>query len=206
MTATTAALSAAPPDALMLQRDDGPLARAIGRLVPGSPYAVGLLVAGIVPILATIAVDGAGAPRALVAAEIAWLVLCGGASAGTPARGRLRWAAPLLVRLGEYATLIWLATLGGAPAAAFALLCAIGFRLYNAILRRDAATPAWLDAVALGWDGRLILGFLLLVAGALPAAWFAWAALFLALHVGETSAAWLRGDVGRDDDHEEAIG
>jgi hypothetical protein len=207
MTATTAVLPAAPPDALMPQRDDGPLARALGRLVPASAYAVPLLVAGLVPVFATIALDGAGAPRGLVAVELAWLVLCGGASAGAPARGRLRWTAPVMIRLGEYAGLIWIAALGGAPAAAFALLCAIGFRLYEAILRRGTPRPAWLDALALGWDGRLILGFLLLVAGALPTGWFVWAALFAALHVAEAAAVWVRGGPGQteDEDDEEAL-
>lgn len=199
MTATTAVIPA-PPDALMRQRDDGPL--ALGRAVPAVPYAVALQLAGLAPIVATIAVGGAGAPPGLVTAEVAWLVLCGSSATGG---GRLRWLAPLLIRLGEYATLIWIAALADAPAAGFALLCAIGFRLYDAILRRDTRRPAWLDAIALGWEGRLILGCLLLVAGTAPAAFYAWAALLGALHVAEAAAAWLRDEVRESDDHEEAM-
>src|SRR3989442_943792 len=67
-------------------RDDGPIARALGsalgdavRLPP-----VTLLVAGAVPLLAMLAIAGDDASRPIVAAVLAWLVLCAGVSSGRP--------------------------------------------------------------------------------------------------------------------------
>ena len=54
------------------------------------------------------------------------------------------------------------------------------------------APPAWINLVSLGWDGRLILGCVLLAAGALPAGYYALAAIFAVLFVGESVASWRR--------------
>jgi hypothetical protein len=51
------------------------------------------------------------------------------------------------------------------------------------------------SALSGGWDGRIVVGFLLLVAGALPAAYFVAAAVLGAAFVGEAAYGWLA--VGR---------
>jgi Family of unknown function (DUF5941) len=191
------------PSALATYRDDGPIARALGRVVPGGRRtpAVPLLVVGLLPLIVAIVVGGAGTSRGIAAAAIAWLILWGGASSGASLGQRLDWAVPALVRLGEYAALIWIATLHGESAepAAFALLCALAFRHYDLVyrLRHQGSTPAaWVDAVTLGWDGRLVLAFVLLVAGLLPAAWFIWAGLLAAVVVGEAVHGWVAQERG----------
>jgi hypothetical protein len=102
-----------------------------------------------------------------------------------------------MLRLAEYAGLLWLAALDSSAAVpgAFALLAALAFRHYDLVyrLRQRGDTPrGWLNAVGGGWDGRLVVGFVLLVAGALPAAFYVAAGLLGALFVGESAAVWAR--------------
>jgi hypothetical protein len=191
-------------------RDDGPLARAIGIRLPLAPVA--LVAAGALPLGVAIALTGDGASNGLIAAAIAWLVLLGGLSTGTPHRDRLRWLVPPLLRLAEYSALVWIAVNAGrssAPAA-FALLCALAFRHYDLVYRlrhQGAPAPDWLGLLAGGWDGRLILGWVLLAAGALPAGFFAEAGLLGAVLVTESAAGWARfaGASSYDDDQEDEI-
>jgi len=180
---------------VVVYRDDGPLAHAIGRAVAGRLPAVLVLLAGLVPLIAAIAIEGAGASDGLVAAVIAWLLLCGSASSATLPRQNRRWTLPVLVRMGEYVTIVWIAALAGPSAypAAYALLAALAFRHYDLVYRlrhRAEVPPRWLNLLAGGWEGRLILTYALYVAGALPAAFFIWAGLLAVVSVGETIAAW----------------
>ena len=59
-----------------------------------------------------------------------------------------------------------------------------------------------------GWDGRLLLAVVLLVAGALPAGFWILAAALAALFVTETVAEWRRFHAGEqpvyDDEEDEA--
>jgi hypothetical protein len=205
MTAATAAveLPAAERHALALYRDDGPLARALARTlgaaapVPPLPWLAG----GVLVLFAAIAIAGDGASTATVALVTGWLVLAGGASAGREAGSRLAWALPPLVRLGEYAALVWIAAVAGASSlpAAFALLAALAFRHYEIVyrLRHRGATPAaWVNALSGGWDGRLVAAVVLLAAGALPAGLYVLAGVLGAVFAGEAVAGWL----GRDGD------
>ena len=53
-------------------------------------------------------------------------------------------------------------------------------------------TPArWVSALSLGWDGRLVVAFVLLIAGALPGGYYALAAVFGAAFVGEAVYGWV---------------
>jgi hypothetical protein len=102
---------------------------------------------------------------------------------------------PSLVRLGEYATLAWLAATADALPAAYALLAVLAFRHYDLAYRlrhRGETPPAWLNTLAAGWDGRVILAWALLAAGLLPAAMYVWAGLLGAVSLGETVASWRR--------------
>ena len=203
MAATTATTAVAggdeKPSTLRIYRDDGPLVRALGRALGRAvalPAAV-LALAGAVPVFAAIAVEGAGASEGLAAVVLAWFVLVAGLSAGRPETGRLGWAPPPVIRATEYASLLWLGAIAGGDsvAAAFALLCALAFRHYDLVYRlrhRAATPPAWVNAVSLGWDGRLIAGWVLLAVGALPAAFFAAAALFAVVFAGDSVAGWMR--------------
>jgi hypothetical protein len=182
-----------------LYRDDGPPALALGatlgRALPVP--ALALLVAGALPLAVAVALGSARSADGTAAGIVAWLVLLGGASSGRPHEDRLSWLAPPLIRACEYAAIIWLAALAGAQdeGAAFALLGALAFRHYDLVYRlrgRGAAPPGWLNRLALGWDGRLIVVCALAIAGALPTALYVLAACLAALFVTESVRAWTR--------------
>jgi hypothetical protein len=182
-------------------RDDGPVALAIGRMLGRAP-ALALLLAGTGGLLALIAIAGGDASTGLAAAGIAWAIVLNGASSATWPRESFVWAVPPLVRLGEYAGLLWIATIdgGGSHAAAFALLAALAYRHYDLVYglrHRAELPPAWLNALAAGWDGRLVIAWVLLAAGALPAGYFVWAALIGVAAVAASVMAWRRFERGR---------
>jgi hypothetical protein len=189
---------APPPPGEAVYRDDGPLARIVGRAGGAiSVPAMALLLAGLVPLAVAAAVEGEGASTGLAAAVLAWLIACHGVTSARWPRESFTWAVPPLVRLGEYAGIVWIAALAGDDAlpAAYALLATLAFRHYDLVYRRRhraEVPPAWLNAVALGWEGRLVLAWLLLALGALPEAMFVWAALLAVVSVAETVAAWKR--------------
>jgi uncharacterized protein DUF5941 len=197
--AAAAAAPASRPAALDVYRDDGPLALAVGRaLRPAARLpAPALALAGAVALLVAIAATGDGAARGLVAALVAWLVVTGGASGGAAPSRRAQWAVPPLVRLSEYAALLWIAAVAGprSEPAAFALLAALAFRHYDLMYRlrhRGDLPPRWLNRLAAGWDGRLVIASVLLLAGALPAGFYVWAGLLGAVSVAETVGGWRR--------------
>ena len=186
-----------------LFRDDGPVARACGAIL--GPVvrlpALAVLVIGMLPSIALLAIEGGGASDGAAGAAIGWLVLAGGASRGRPHTDRLRWAVPPLLRLAEYAAILWLGALAGGagPAAAFALLAAVAYHDYDLFYRPrflGVPPPQWVGDVAGGWEGRLLAGWVLLVTGALPAGFFAAAALFGALFAGESISGWTRARSG----------
>jgi hypothetical protein len=214
--ATTAARAPGDPlDPLVLQRDDGPIARALGRAAGrvSGMRALVLMAAAAVPLLGLAAFGGDGVPHAAAAAAIAWLVALGGLAGGGRPDARLGWTMLPALRLCEYAGLLWLAALAGSSSlpAAFALVAAVAFRHYELMYRlrlRGTAPAPWLNALSGGWDGRLIAGWLLLAAGALPAGFYVLAALLGALFVSESVASWLTydrsGQAPVDADDEEA--
>jgi hypothetical protein len=178
-------------------RDDGLVARllgaAAGRFVPIAPAVLELI--GAVPLVMLMVMDGAGASNAGVAGAIGWLVLFGGLASGRPHRDSVRWAAPPLLRAAEYGATLWIGAVAGGSSqpAAFALICALAFRHYDLVYRfrhQGRMAPTWVGVVGLGWDGRLIIGYVLLAAGALPAGYYALAAIFAVLFAGESIASW----------------
>jgi hypothetical protein len=204
MTATVAPAEERPalPDNAVVYRDDGPLALAIGRTlgrrvpVPGMV----LLLLGVGAILALALLVGRDASLGVAAAGVAWLLLTFGTTTVRWPKPSFHWAVPSLVRVGEYATLAWLAATADAVPAAFALIAALTFRHYDLVYRlrhRAEVPPRWLNLLAAGWDGRVIIAWLLLALGALPAAMYVWAALLGAVSVGETVVAWRRFLRGR---------
>ncbi|HEU4656613.1 MAG TPA: DUF5941 domain-containing protein [Capillimicrobium sp.] len=203
MSSVAGATATAPPpptperSAIWGYRDDGPLANAIGRSIgwriPVPPIA--LVLAGLVPLLVSIAVEGDDASDAAAGAAIAWMVLMGSLASGRRHQDALRWAVPPMLRVAEFASILWIGSLDGALPAAFAFLCVVSFRVYDLVYRlryRASKTPDWLVAVALGWDGRILLAFVLLVAGLLPAGLYVAAALLAAVLAGESVRGWVQ--------------
>lgn len=177
-------------------RDDGPIARTLGPLGRGLPAPL-LCVLGVAPLLAAIAVKGAGASDGLALGVFAWLIVVAGLSGGRTGTSRIRWVVPPLLRFGEYAGLLWLGTLAGASSipAAFALLAALTLRHYDIVygLRyRGAPVPERLGIAAGGWDGRLALGCVLLVTNALPAGFYVLAAIIAVVFGAAAIREWSR--------------
>jgi len=188
--------AAAPEDHNAARRDDGPLARAIGRLL-GPRAALPSVALGAGGLLAVATVAGASASWPVVGAAVGWLVMIAGASSGRALRSRLDWAVPPLLRLGEFAGLLWIGAVAGALPAAFALLCAITYHHYDVVYR-------WRQLGVLprarlgGWDGRLVAAAALGAAGAPPAAFYAAAALLAAVCVSDSALAWAAARRTRD--------
>ena len=185
-------------EAVLLYRDDGPLARALGHVLGRTlplPASI-LLLAGVLPLVAVLAVEGDDA-RGLLGLALAWLVVCGGLSSGRPHSGRFAWVPPPLLRLTEYGSLIALAALYGDDAvpACFAFLGALAFRHYDAVyrLRHQGSGPSELVRdLGGGWEGRLLLAYVLLVADVLTEGLYVAAGLVAVVSVAESVAAWLR--------------
>jgi hypothetical protein len=186
------------PDPIPVYRDDGPLALALGRAlgpVVKLPPPL-LIVLGLVPLVAVIAIAGPDTSLGVAGAVLAWVGLVLGIASGTPPRPAIRWAEPPLMRATEYTALIWIAALEGPDAypAAFALLAALTFRHYDLVyrLRHRGVVPArWVSRLSGGWDGRLIVAFVLLAAGGLPAGYFVAAGVLGVAFVSEAVYGWL---------------
>ena len=160
-----------------------------------------------------IALEGDGASHELVAVVIAWVVLVGGLASGRRLTDRLRWTVPPALRAIEYAGLLWIGAVAGGAAepATFALLCAITYHHYDTVYglrHRGVTPPEWVNAVAGGWDGRLVVARG--PAGRRRAAGrvLGPAALLAVLFVCETVAEWRRFHAGEqpvyDDEEDEA--
>jgi hypothetical protein len=198
LTAAARTASRAGGEALERYRDDGPIAQVLGRLGRALPVAPVILVAiGLAGLGALLATEGDGATDALVAAGVGWFVILAGLSSGRPHTDRFAWAVPGFLRVGEYGGLVWIAANAGdsSHAAAFAVLAALAFRHYDLVYRprfQGHAPPAWWNFVGGGWDGRLVLAWVLLAAGALPAAMFVFAGVFGVALAVECALSWAR--------------
>ncbi|MEA2134512.1 MAG: hypothetical protein QOC68_2421 [Solirubrobacteraceae bacterium] len=203
------------PSVLELARDDGPIAAAIGAAAGGAwrVPAIAPLLAACLPAVIAIVATGDAAPRGVVVGAIAWAVLVGGLASARPLTDPLRWAVPPTLRAIEYGGLLWIAAVAGSSSlpAAFALLCALAYHHYDVVYglrHRGVALPSRVRVAGGGWDGRLLVACVLLLAGALPAGFFVMAAAIALLFVGETIVEWRR--IGRaqppvyDDEEDEA--
>ena len=177
-------------------RDDGPLARMVGRASGAVPVPAAVLsLLSALPLIAVLAVDGDDPPA--LGAAVAWAVIAGGLASGRPDSGRFAWSVPTLVRLVEYGTLLALAVLAGPRAVpfCFALVAALAFHHYDTVYRlrhQGVAPPGWLTVAGGGWDGRLVLGYVLLLIGAVGPGFLVAAIVLGVVYVVESTASWLR--------------
>ena len=134
---------------------------------------------------------------------IAWLVLVAGASSGTLPRENRRWSLPVLVRLGEYtdAGVDRRARRARAPIPPPSRCCRRSPSATTTSSTGCATAPrcrrAGSNLLAAGWEGRLIIAYVLLVAGALPAGFFVWAGVLGAVSLAETVVGWRRFEQAR---------
>lgn len=191
--------------ALLDYRDDGPMARALGRTLGRSLTASPLVLTalGVAPLAGLLGAAGRSgrvAPLPLGGA-VGWLVVLGGSARGRPHTGRLIWLVPPLLRATEYAGLLGLAAQadrrGGARAVplSFALLAALSFHHYDTVYRlrhQRLAPPEWVGRVGGGWDGRLLGAAVLLPLGALPEGLLVAAVALGGVYATESTTGWLR--------------
>lgn len=185
--------------ALAVYRDDGPLARllgrTLGRAVGASSLAVTVVAA--VPLVLALARPGADPRAAVVGITVAWFVALGGVASGRPAVGRFAWFVPPLLRVTEYAFFLRVTALRHPDALplCFALIAALAYHQYDTVYRlrhQRLAPPDWLQVATGGWELRLVLAYALLVLGAFEAALAVGAVALGVLYVAESTVGWLR--------------
>jgi Family of unknown function (DUF5941) len=185
-------------DRLVAYRDDGPIARALGRLSGGQlPPLLPLLVAAVVTgILLIAGVNGQTSPA--IFAPVLALLLAGPASAH-PHSGRLDWLVPPIMRAIEYG---YLATLGFAhdvpKGLVYGFIAALAYHHYDTVYRtRQRLWPAaWVFRAGLGWDGRMLIAAVATLAGVLPVT-YAVLTVYLGLLFGvESVYTWTRTGTG----------
>jgi hypothetical protein len=185
-------------DRLLAYRDDGPIARTLGRLSGGQlPPLLPLLVAAIViGILLIAGVNGQTSPA--IFAPVLALLLAGPASTH-PHSGRLDWLVPPIMRAIEYG---YLATLAFAHDVSkpltYAFIGVLAYHHYDTVYRtRQRLWPArWVFRAGLGWDGRLLIVAAATLAGELPIT-IAVLTVYLGLLFGiESVYTWTRTGTG----------
>jgi uncharacterized protein DUF5941 len=185
-------------DRLVAYRDDGPVARALGRLSGGQlPPLLPLLVAAIVTgVLLIVGVNGQTSPA--IFAPVLALLLAGPSSTNSHS-GRLDWLVPPIMRAIEYG---YIATLAFAHDVSkpltYAFIGVLAYHHYDTVYRtRQRLWPApWVFRAGLGWDGRLLIIAVATLAGVLPIT-IAVLTVYLGLLFGvESVYTWTRTGTG----------
>ena len=193
---TTAAETAA-ASTLSAYRDDGPVARLIGRvgaLVPMPPVLLTLIAA--IPIAIVLGFT----PRdsdVLLGVTTGWFVLIGGIASGRPQSGRLGWLVPPMLRAVEFGYLLRLTLTSDARSLpiCFAFLATLAFHHYDIVyrLRHQRIVPSsWVSAIGGGWDGRLVAAYVVVLAGVIREGMLTAAIVLAVVYLSESTVGWLR--------------
>ena len=185
--------------ALQVYRDDGPLAEWIGRTAARAMRIdeVTLTLLAAVPFVAALAASAWALPAyAVGVAALAFVLLAGAASGGADARP-LTSVVPPILRAAEYAFLMAVTMLAEPDAMplCFAFLAVVAFHHYDTVYRlrhQRAAPPRWVRAVSGGWDGRLLVAYVLALAGVLRLGFLAGAVVLALVYAAESTVSWLR--------------
>ncbi|HEX8103026.1 MAG TPA: DUF5941 domain-containing protein [Solirubrobacteraceae bacterium] len=181
------------PGPLQIYRDDGPLARAIGRLVAAPEAIVAVLGAAVLGVVLGLSDDAT--PAGLLIGGVALAVVIVATGAGRPHDGAFSWLVPPVLRALEYAGLIRLTSLADPDAMpiCFALLAVLAFHHYDIVYRlrqQGAAPPAWTRTVGGGWEGRLLVAAVLAAFDVLGTGMLVAAIALTCVWVGESVASW----------------
>jgi hypothetical protein len=142
------------------QRDDGPIARTIGRLARGRVSPLVAIAPGLVAMLVAtgLVVAGDRGPKwlALVYAALALVAALGASSRHD---GPLDWLTVAGLRATEYLFIVVAGVLGGVPLwLIYLLLYALVLYHYDIVGRIEkTATPMRGEALLRGWDVRVII-------------------------------------------------
>jgi hypothetical protein len=181
---------------LAAYRGDGIVSRWIGGLVQGRlpplpPVLVGLLVTGVLAAL------GLGnLPGILVLTPVEAMMLAA-LGARHPHDGRLDWLVPALLMAGEC---VFLAALGLSYHVAawlvFTLLAAVVMRHMDLAFRARVGRGIPADVFGLGWEGRMLLASVAVLAGLAPFAYAVLAGYLWVLFSWDFLSGWLRATDG----------
>jgi hypothetical protein len=181
---------------LAAYRGDGIVSRWIGGLVQGRlpplpPVLVGLLVTGVLAAL------GLGnLPGILVLTPVEAMMLAA-LGARHPHDGRLDWLVPALLMAGEC---VFLAALGLSYRVAawlvFTLLAAVVMRHMDLAFRARVGRGIPADVFGLGWEGRMLLASVAVLAGLAPFAYAVLAGYLWVLFSWDFLSGWLRATDG----------
>jgi Family of unknown function (DUF5941) len=173
-------------------RGDGVLAYRIGGVVRGQlpplpPLLVGLLVTCDLAVLGVAHLTGV-----LILAPVMAMLLAA-LGARHPHDGRLDWAVPSLLLIGEgvflaglgFARHVWLPVI-------FALLAAVVMRHADIAYRAGAGRGIPADKFGLGWDGRMLVAALAAVFSFVPFAYAVLTAWLWLLTAWDFLGAWLK--------------
>jgi hypothetical protein len=154
--------AARPAHALIVSRDDGPLASRIGAVVQGQLPPLLPAIAGITVTAMLAALGLHNMPGVLLLAPAVAMLLAA-LGADSPHTGRFDWLVPPLLQAGQYVYLTAVAFAANVPApATYVLIAAIALHHVDVLVReRHGIAPSpRVTAAGLGWEGRmLVVGF-----------------------------------------------
>jgi phosphatidylglycerophosphate synthase len=144
------------------QRDDGPIARAIGVLAHGHVPPVIITLPAIAANLVALGFAVFGdlpTHRTAIVIVLAALMLAGGLGASARADGPLDWLFSAALRAAEYTFIVAAGVYGDVPLPLiYSLLGVLVLIQYDTASRIEkAATPFVGARAALGWDGRTVV-------------------------------------------------
>jgi hypothetical protein len=118
-------------------------------------------------------------------------------------RSSFNWLVPGAIRALEYGVLILTAALahGHAMRACFALIAVLAFHHYDTVYRlrqQGAPPPAWVSIAGGGWDGRIILATVALIAAVTTAGMAVAACLLAIVFGGESVSSWIGAGGARE--------